>query len=142
MRTQLKLSLFVLLAVTLISVSAKAQPGAARRYKVLDSLKITDPDERKVLELYDDVITDYLIAWKDLAADPKKFNATYRNELDAKYKARSKEIQPSVDRLKNKFQGNYAEAMKFAQYMTYESQRLMIIYSKYQQQYLKAYGGH
>jgi len=142
MKTQLKLSLFVLLAITFISVSAKAQPGASRRYKVLDSLKISDPDERKVLELYDDVITDYVTAWKDLAADPKKFNATYHNELDAKYKARAKEIQPSVEKLKNKFQGNYAEAMKFAQYMTYESQRLVVIYSKYQQQYMKAYTGH
>jgi hypothetical protein len=143
MKTHLKRSLFVLVAATLISVSAKAQPGS-RRNSVIDSLNITDPDEKKVLALYDDAITDYLTEWKSLAADPKKFNETYRKDIDAKYKQRAKDIQPSIDNLRKKFQGNYAEAMKFAQFSQYESQRLMIIYSKYQQQFMKAYGaaGH
>jgi len=140
MKTHLKISLFVLTATALIAASAKAQTAAtvSKRNSVIDSLKITDPDERKILALYDDAVTDYLTEWRAWASDPKKATPAEKAAIEKKYKDRAKEIQPSVDAVRKKFAGNYAEAMRFAQFAQYESQRLMVVYSKYPG--MKGYG--
>jgi len=95
----------------------------------MDSLNITDPDEKKVCALYDDAITDYLTQVRTLAADTTKAAAAQRADLDKKYKEREQEIKPQVEAMRRKVAMNPGEAMKFMQFSVYESKRVMGIYA-------------
>jgi len=142
MKTQLKFSLALMTVAIIISTTCRAQPGSvSKRNSVIDSLHITDSDEKKVLALYDDCITEYLNAWRNFAMDPKKFTTAYGNAIDKKYQARAKELQPEIQNLQRKLAANTAELMKFVQFSQYESKRLVIVANKYQQAVLKTYGG-
>jgi hypothetical protein len=151
MKTFSKLSFFLLAAVAIIAVSCKAKPGAAatsdgsdivastKGNSVMDSLNISDPDEKKVCALYDDAITDYLKELKTLSTDTSKAAAAQKTALDQKYKDREKEIQPQIEAMRRKIAMNPTEAMKFTQFSVYESKRIMGIYSTYMQGALKNY---
>jgi len=139
MKTQLKLILFSLGVITLISTQCKAQTSS-RAGKLIDSLKITNSDEIKICNLYDEVITDYVTHMKQWSAGNTKANAAEANELQKKYKEKMKDIQPQVDSFRKSVQGNYVEAMKFAQFCALEAQRVVGSMSQYQQAMYKAYG--
>jgi len=157
MKTLSKLSLFVLAVVAVIAVSCKgkqdsgsasnsssgsnspAAVASAKGNSVMDSLNISDPDEKKVCALYDDAITDYLTQIKTLAADTSKAAAAQRAALDMKYQDREKEIKPQVEAMRRKVAMNPDEAMKFMQFSVYESKRVMAIYGDYTQKMLKNY---
>jgi hypothetical protein len=152
MKTLSKLSLFALASVAIIAVSCKGKSNTAsttsngsdivastKGNSVMDSLNISDPDEKKVCALYDDVITDYLKEVKILAADTSKAAAAQRAALDQKYKDREKEIQPQIEAMRRKIALNPTEAMKFTQFSVYESKRIMAIYTTYMQSALKNY---
>ena len=151
MKTLLKLNLCLLSVIALIAVSCKGKsgsasssastPGAAaataKGTTVMDSLNITDPDEKKVCALYDDAITDYLKEFKTALTDTSKAANARREELNKKWQAKEKEIQPQVEALRVKMLAVPAEATKFAQFSAYESQRLMGIMAEYQKAMLK-----
>ncbi len=156
MKTLSKLSLFVLAAVSVIAVSCKgkqdsgsssagssgsapAVAASAKGNSVMDSLNISDPDEKKVCALYDDAITDYLTQIKTLAADTSKAAAAQRAALDKKYQDREKEIKPQVEAMRRKLAMNPSETMKFMQFSVYESKRVMAVYGNYTQKILKNY---
>jgi len=103
----------------------------------MDSLNITDADEKKVCALYDDAITDYIKEFKNGLTDTSKEANTRREELDKKWKEKEKEIQPQLEALRNKMVTVPAEAAKFAQFSTYESQRLMGVMAEYQKMIMK-----
>lgn len=151
MKTLSKLSFFVLAAAAIISVSCKGKTAPAstsggsdivastKGNSVMDSLNITDPDEKKVCALYDDAITDYLKELKTLAADTSKAAAAQRADLDKKYQEREKEIKPQVEAMRRKVAIVPGEAMKFTQFSIYESKRVMAAFSTYEQGALKNY---
>lgn len=130
MKTLLKLNLCLLSVIALIAVSCKGKsgsasssastPGAAaataKGTTVMDSLNITDPDEKKICALYDEAITDYLTNSKILLGDTSKAAVAQRAALDAKWKAKEAEIKPQVQDWQKRVQGNPMEAMKFAQF--------------------------
>jgi hypothetical protein len=103
----------------------------------MDSLNISDPDEKKICALYDDVITDYLTNLKTIATDTTKAAEAKRAALDQKYKTREKEIQPQIEAMRRKMVMNPTEAMKFTQFSLYESKRVMGAVSTYEQRMLK-----
>jgi len=148
MKTRPKLSLFLLAIVAIIAVGCKGKSNSsssansetavsAKGNSVMDSLSITDPDEKKVCALYDDAITDYLKEFKTALTDTSKAANARREELNKKWQAKEKEIQPQVEALRVKMLAVPAEATKFAQFSAYESQRLMGIMAEYQKAMLK-----
>jgi hypothetical protein len=154
MKTRVKLSLLAAALIAIIVASCKGKPGssslsgsdastpsataaAAKGNTVMDSLSITDPDEKKICGLYDDAVTDYLTNTKVLFGDTSKAADAQRKALDDKWKAKEAEIKPQVQDWQKRIAGNPAEAMKFAQFSIYESKRLMGVMAQYQKNLMK-----
>ena len=143
MKTQLKLSFCVLAIVTVVSTACKGQSGSAtasHSRKVLDSLKITDADEIKICTLYDQVVTEYLSQMKELATSSTKPTAAQSADISKKYQQQVQSIQPQIDNFKKNLAANPQEAIKFAQFYSYEATRLYGGMSKYQQAIYKNSG--
>jgi hypothetical protein len=153
MKTILKLNLFVLAGIAIIAVSCKPKSGSsssdavsatnsttaasAKGNSVMDSLNITDPDEKKICALYDDAITDYLTNMKTLTSDTTSAAKAKREELDKKWKEKEEAIKPQVEAWRQKVAMNPSEALKFTQFSVYESKRLMGIMMEYEKNMLK-----
>ncbi|MGZ3999573.1 MAG: hypothetical protein ACXVIY_03045 [Mucilaginibacter sp.] len=150
MKTRSKLSLFLLAIVAIIAVGCKGKTNSssssssasdatvsAKGNSVMDSLSITDPDEKKVCALYDDAITDYLKEFNTALTDTSKAANARREELDKKWQEKEKAIQPQVEALRVKMVAIPTEAAKFAQFSAYESKRLMSVVAEYQKAMLK-----
>jgi FtsZ-binding cell division protein ZapB len=148
MKTRSKRSLFLLAVVAIVAVSCKGKSNSssssnsetavsAKGNSVMDSLRITDPDEKKVCALYDDAITDYIKEFKNGLTDTSKDANARREALDQKWKEKEKEIQPQIEALRVKMNTVPTEAAKFVQFSAYESQRLMGIMAEYQKAMMK-----
>lgn len=147
MKNRSKLSLLLLAIVAIIAAGCKGKSGSsssgadavasAKGNSVMDSLKITDPDEKKVCALYDDAITDYIKEFKAGIADTTKEADARREALDKKWHEKELAIKPQLEALRVKMATVPAEASKFVQFSTYESQRLMSIVADYQKAMLK-----
>jgi hypothetical protein len=122
------------------ATSGSAASTASISNSVVDSLKITDPDEKKVCALYDECVTVYLDEMKALAADTGKLNSAQRTDIEKKYQDKVKALQPDIDRLQKSFQVNPMEAIKFASFSAYESRRIVAIVAVYEKSILKNYG--
>ncbi len=149
MKTSLKLSLFLLASVAIIAAGCKGKSNSssstnsetavsAKGNSVMDSLSITDPDEKKVCALYDDAITDYVKEFKSALTDTSKEANARREELDKKWEEKEKDLKPQVEALRVKMIAVPAEAAKFAQFSAYESQRLMGVMAEYQKAMMKS----
>lgn len=155
MKTNSKLSLLLITGLAaVITVSCKSKPGSAsdsagvpatnstqavsaKSNSVMDSLGITDPDEKKICALYDDAITDYITNYKTLMTDTGKDAQAQRKALDEKWKQKEAEIKPQVDAMRDKVRANSQEAIKFVQFSAYESKRLMGVMMSMEQNMLK-----
>jgi len=153
MRKKLTLILFVSASVALVAVSCKPKSGSsgsdavssansttaasAKGNTVMDSLNITDPDEKKICALYDDAITDYLANVKTLSDDTSAAAKAKRDELEKKWKEKNDAIKPQVEEWRKKVAMNPSEAMKFAQFSMYESKRMMAIMMDYEKAMMK-----
>ncbi|BAU55106.1 hypothetical protein [Mucilaginibacter gotjawali] len=122
------------------AASGSVTANAKKSNSVIDSLNITDADEKKVCTLYDECITVYLDEMKALAADTSKLDSQERNAIEKKYQDKIKELQPQIDNLKKNFQAYPAEAFKFASFSAYESKRIMAVLPGYESAILKKYG--
>ena len=122
------------------AASGSVTANASKSNSVIDSLNITDADEKKVCTLYDECITVYLDEMKELSADTSKFDSQQRNAIEKKYQDKIKELQPQIDNLKKNFQAYPAEAFKFASFSAYESRRIMAVLPGYETAILKKYG--
>ena len=140
MKTDSKFSLLLITgAMSAIMVSCKhktdssvpdansTEAVSAKGNSVMDSLKITDADEKKVCALYDDAITDYLTNVKTLIADTSKDAQDKRKALDDKWKLKEAEINPQLDAVRDKMRANPTEAFKFVQFSAYEAKRMMAV---------------
>jgi hypothetical protein len=142
MKTQLKLILFSLGIITLISTQCKAQQGSSSRAsKLIDSLHITNSDEIKICNFYDQLVTDYMSEMKQWSTGSSKTNSAAAQAIGQKYKQKAKELQPQIDSFKKTLQGNYQEAMKFAQFWSLETQRWLGVMTQYQKGMYPGYGG-
>ena len=121
MKTTLKLIL-CLLGVITISTRCKAQ-GPTYQH-LIDSLKITDPDELAICKLYDDAVTAYFAEWKLYTANGTKPTQTQSQALSKKFQEREKEIKPQVESFRKKVGSNYQQAMNFAWFCSYEAMRI------------------
>ena len=153
MKTLSKFNFFVLAAIAVVAVSCKPKAGSSgsdavsatnstaaassKGNSVMDSLNITDPDEKKICALYYDAITDYLTNIKTLTTDTGAAAKAKRDELDKKWRQRDSTIKPQIEAWQRKIAMNPAEAMKFAQYWAYESKRLMPVMMDYEKAILK-----
>jgi len=147
MKTRSKLSLIVLAFIVISAIACKGKSNSSsgsdivassKGNSVMDSLNITDSDEKKVCALYDDAITDYIKEFKTVLTDTSKAAIGRREELDKKWKEKEKEIQPQVEALRNKVATVPGEAAKFAQFSAYESRRLMSVIADYQKVMMKS----
>jgi hypothetical protein len=147
MKTFSKLSLVLLTVVAIYTAGCKGKSGSSssssgdvvssKGNSVLDSLNITDPDEKKVCALYDDAITDYIKEFRTSMTDTSKEAEARREDLDKKWKAKEEEIKPQLEALRVKMETVPAEATKFAQFSTYETRRLMGVVADYQKAMMK-----
>ena len=123
------------IGVIFFSSPSKAQGGSAYGKHLMDSLKITDPDEVAICNLYDDAVTEYFTLMKAYMANGSKPTTAQSNELNKKFQLRQKEIQPQIESFRKRVGGNYTVAMNFAQFCSIEAMRIyggMGIKSPYQ----------
>ena len=113
-----------LICVIFFSAPCKAQGGSAYGKHLMDSLKITDPDEVAICNLYDDAVTEYFTLLKAYMANGSKPTNAQSNELNKKFQLRQKEIQPQIESFKKRVAGNYMVAMNFAQFCSIEVMRV------------------
>jgi hypothetical protein len=144
MKTQFKLSFFVWAGVAVMAAGCKGKNdsssaassasdvvASSKGNSVMDSLSITDPDEKKVCALYDDAITDYMKELKTLSTDTSKAAAQKRADLDKEYRDKEKAIRPQIEAVRQKLVSNPMEESKFIQFSAYESKRLMSVMTDY-----------
>jgi len=124
MKTQLKFILCITTGILFFSTASKAQGGSASTRHVIDSLKITDPDEIALCNLYDDVVTEYLNELKAYTANGTQPTAAQSAEVNKKFQQRQKEIQPQIESFKKKVASNYAQLMNFVYFVNYETMRV------------------
>jgi hypothetical protein len=121
MKTTLKLIVCVFGAIA-ISTQCKAQSSNYRH--LVDSLKITDPDELAICKLYDDAVTEYFTEWKQYTTNGTKPTPAQQQALNKKFQEREKEIKPQVESFRKKVGSNYQQAMNFAWFCSYEAMRI------------------
>jgi hypothetical protein len=121
MKTTLKLVLCLLGAFT-ISTHCKAQSAIAQH--LIDSLKITDPDELAICKLYDDAVTTFMTEWKQYASNGSKPTQAQSQALNKKFQDREKEIKPQIESFRKKVAGNYQVAINFSQFCSIEAMRV------------------
>jgi hypothetical protein len=165
MKTQSKLSLFVLVLVAIIAASCKGKPGSgtgsdsgtssgsssgsgaaasgtvsdSKRAGVIDSLGITDPEEKKLCVLYDEAISEYIKQIELVAADTSRLKTFRDSAFDKKFTEESKKLEPEMKRYSEHLRTSPVELMKFEKFSVYETQRLMPAVAKYQKIILKNY---
>ncbi len=123
MRTTLKFVLFILCTIA-ISTQCKAQLSASGQH-VIDSLKITDPDEVAICKLYDDAVTEYLTELKQYTANGAKPTQAQTQAVSKKFHDREQAIKPQIESFKKKVASNYPQLMNFVQFCTFESMRVL-----------------
>ena len=121
MKTALKLFLCILGAVA-ISTQSKAQDSKYQH--LVDSLKITDPDELAICKLYDDAVTAYFTELKQYTTNGAKPNQAEMQALGKKLREHEQEIKPQIESFKKKIGSNYQQAMNFAMFCSYEAMRI------------------
>ena len=137
MKTLLKFTLCVLAGTIFLSTQCKAQPSNARH--VIDSLKITDPDEIAICNLYDDAVSEYLKELKAYTTGNNKPTQAQTEAVNKKFQEKETEIKPRVEAFKKKVAANYPQLMNFVQFCNYESMRVMGGLSPYQKAMYKNY---
>jgi hypothetical protein len=138
MKTLLKFMLCVLAGTIILSTQCKGQGSNARH--VIDSLKITDPDEIAICNLYDDAVSEYLKELKAYTTGNNKPTQAQTQEVNKRFQEKEKEIKPQIEAFKKKVAANYAQLMNFVQFCSYESMRVMGGLSPYQKAMYKNYG--
>lgn len=148
MKTFSKTGLYLLAVIAIVAVSCKGKTSSsssspsetavsAKGNSVMDSLSISDPDEKKVCALYDDAITDYVKEFKSAFTDTTKAAAARREALDKKWQEKEQAIKPQLEALRVKMAASPAETEKFVQFSAYESKRLMGVMAEYQKAMMK-----
>ena len=124
MKTTLKFILCVLGAIA-ISAQCKAQSGgSATAQHLIDSLKITDPDEIAICKLYDDAVTTCLTELKQYTSGGAKPTQAQTQAINKKFQDREKEIKPQVESFRKKIASNYQQLMNFSRFVNYETMRV------------------
>jgi hypothetical protein len=119
-------------ATTKTTTTVKATRSPAERFGfVIDSIGITDPDEKKVCGLYDEVMTAYLDSLKIALADTASIDIQKKSWFDKKYQEKINAIQPEIESLKAHYKASPMEAVKMMSFMGYEQTREVGIVDKY-----------
>ncbi len=149
MKTFLKFNILVLTGAAILAVSCKGKNdsssassassivASSKGSSVMDSLNITDPDEKKVCALYDDAVTDYMTEFKTLSTDTSKAAAQRRADLNKQYQEKEKSIKPQIEAMRQRIATNPAELSKFMQFSMYESRRVMSVMGDYEKAMMK-----
>lgn len=124
MKIQLKFILCVAIGVLFFSTVGRAQGGSASTQHVIDSLKITDPDEIALCNLYDDAVTEYLSELKAYTTNGTKPTPEQSAEASKRFQQKQKEIQPQIESFKKKVASNYGQLMNFVYFVNYETTRI------------------
>jgi hypothetical protein len=122
MKTTLKL-IFCMAIGLAFSSQCKAQ--STNYQHLVDSLKITDPDELAICKLYDDVITAYFTELKQYSSNGAKPTQAQQQTLNKDFQAREKALKPQIESFRKKATAsNYQLAMNFAQFCQIEAMRV------------------
>jgi hypothetical protein len=121
MKTTLKFILCIL-GVIAVSTQCKAQPSNYQH--LIDSLKITDPDELAICKLYDDAVNAYFTEWKQYTTNGTKPTQAQTQALSKEFHAREQAIKPQIESFKKKVASNYQVVMNFAQFCQIEAMRV------------------
>lgn len=104
------------------SIQCKAQPPNYQH--LIDSLKITDPDELAICKLYDDAVNEYFTEWKQYTANGTKPTQAQQQAIGKKFKDRENAIKPQIESFRKKAASNYQVVMNFAQFCQIEAMRV------------------
>jgi hypothetical protein len=121
MKTTLKLILCILGSIA-ISTQCKAQDSHYQH--LIDSLKITDPDELAICKLYDDAVTTYFTELKAYTSNGSKPSQAQQQAIGKKFQEREKAIKPQIESFRRKAASNYQVVMNFAQFCQIEAMRV------------------
>jgi len=139
MKTTSKFTLLMLVAAAVVAVSCKGKPDSGQSSAsssatvepskkasgIIDSLNITNADEKKVCALYDEAISEYIKQINAVVADTGRLKAFQDSAFDKKFAEESKKLKPEMDNLTNRLRTDPVELMKFEKFSVYESQRLI-----------------
>ena len=153
MKTQFKLSLLAVAVAVIFAASCKGKTdssattaatssapeaaASAKRAGVIDSLNITDPEEKKLCSLYDEAVSEYIKEIELVASDTTRLKTFQDSAFDKKFAAETKKFEPELKAWSNNLKSSPVELMKFEKFSVYESQRLMPAVAKFEQVYLK-----
>jgi len=121
MKTTLKLIL-CLLGIIAISTRCKAQ-GPSYQH-LIDSLKITDPDELAICKLYDDAVTTYFTEYKQYTGNGAKPTQAQQQTINKQFQEREKAIKPQIESFRKKAASNYQVVMNFVAFCQIEAMRV------------------
>jgi len=121
MKTTLKLILCMLIGIA-FSTQCKAQPSNYQH--LIDSLKITDPDELAICKLYDDAVTTYFNELKQYTSGGTKPTAAQQQAVNKEFQQRQQAIKPQIESFRKKAASNYQVVMNFAQFCQIEAMRV------------------
>jgi hypothetical protein len=124
MKTTLKFILCILGAIA-ISAQSKAQSGVSSTAQhLIDSLKITDPDEVAICKLYDDAVTTSLAQYKQYMSGGAKPTQAQTQAINKHFQEAEKEIKPKVESFRKKAASNYQVLMNFTQFVQIETMKV------------------
>jgi len=121
MKTTLK---FILCLLGTIAITARCKAQDSKYQHLVDSLKITDPDELAICKLYDDAVTAYFTEYKQYTTNGSRPTQAQSQALSKKFHDREQEIKPQIESFKRKVGSNYQQAMNFAMFCSYEAMRI------------------
>lgn len=121
MKTTLKL---ILCLLGTIAITSQCRAQSPQYQHLIDSLKITDPDELAICKLYDDAVTTYFTELKQYTSNGAKPTQAQQQSINKQFQEREKAIKPQVESFRKKAASNYQVVMNFVAFCQIEAMRV------------------
>jgi len=133
MKTYHKCSFCALLiaSIAISSCNSKIHAENERGLAIIDSLKITDADEKKVCIQFDENITDFIGDLQTAVKDSANFTPTQKSDLEKKFGDEMDKLSTQANGIRQKIQSDAVEKKKFEDFSAYEMQRLFAVAAKF-----------
>jgi hypothetical protein len=133
MKTDYKICFCIYVIITVITCSCNSKTNAEnqRGLKIIDSLKITDPDEKKVCIEFDGNVTDFISQLEAVATDSANFKPGQNNDIEKKFDEKMDLLTSKLNDIKKQISSDAIEKKKIGDFSAYEIQRLFIVAAKY-----------
>jgi len=131
MKTYPAISFSICLILAVAACDSKKSAERQRGLAVMDSLKIADPDEKKVCAEFDDNVTDFIGQIEIAAADSAHFKNSQGDAMEKEFGAKMDTLNTKLNGIKRRVSKDFIEKKKIEDFATYEIQRLFAVAAKY-----------